>query len=120
MFDLKYFDINTPTLSNQTPTPKSLHLTQPRSNFTSPTHHHKCIPHLTGLALTGNYMISFDAGYTNTHIYLDISVGMDTQLSHITVYVLVVDFYMIGFVAGYRVEDGGFLVRDGVIAGSDS
>lgn len=120
MFDLKYYGIYTPTLASITPTPKSLRVAQTRSSFTSPTHTHKCIPHLTGLSLIGNYSITLNANYNNTHVYLDISVDADTQLNYIVVYVLVVDLYIGEVVNGHRVEYGGFEIRDGVALGDVS
>lgn len=106
MLDLKYFDVANPlNLSTSTYT-KSGHLSVTRSNYTSQSHRHKCIVHLTGVDLTGQLAVDVHAAINSNEIYIDYTAGPATDLAHFTVYVLVFDEYLARFQAKLLVEYG--------------
>lgn len=97
MLDLKYFDVANPFNSSSSSYAKSGHLTTPRSNYTSQSHRHRCIVHLTGVELTGQLAVDVNAAINSHEIYIDYTAGSATELAHFTVYVLVFDEYLARF-----------------------
>ena len=64
MLDIKYFN-NLVGINNTSYIPMTLRLSTNSSTFMSKTHNLRCMPHITGVSISGQPDISIEAGTIN-------------------------------------------------------